>query len=282
MAAFALRNPNLSRKLLLVVWLSSCPSFSVGQNPVSQAGAAPPPSFDIVSIKPSKPGATGSSSRSDNDTFSATNSTLKSLIQFDAYEIPGPQIFGIPTMLSNAAFDINAKIDPEVYARMKALNHEQYNLQWKQMMRQLLADSFKLAVHTETRQLPVYALVVAKGGPKLEDAKSPGDGTRRSSGTGHLKAEGVTAADLAQSLTRILANELGRIVVDQTGLAGKYDLTLKWTPDSGPPAMLNGEPDTSAPNIFTAIQEQLGLKLESTKAPVQVLVVDHAELPSEN
>jgi len=104
----------------------------------------------------------------------------------------------------------------------------------------------------------------------------------RSGYTGRFEAEGVTTKDLAQSLTRTLAGELGRVVVDKTGLTGRYDLTLKWTPDTGPPPMLNGEPDTSAPNIVTAIQEQLGLKLESTKAPVEVLVVDQAEMPSDN
>ncbi len=257
-------------------------SSALAQGPApSSAATNVPPTFDVVSVKTSKPGATGSSSKSENETFTATNSTLKSLIQFDAYGIPGPQILGIPPALDKVAFDIEAKIAPEVHARMKALGHDQYNVQWKQVMQQFLADRFKLVVHTETRQLPVYALVVAKGGPKLEPAKVPSGGMTRSR-TGQLTAEAVTSADLAHSLTRILANELGRVVVDQTGLSGKYDITLKWTPDTGPPPMLNGEPDTSAPNIFTAIQEQLGLRLEPTKAPVEVLVVDHAEMPTEN
>jgi uncharacterized protein (TIGR03435 family) len=150
------------------------------------------------------------------------------------------------------------------------------------MMQRLLADKFKLAVHNETRELPVYALVLAKGGMKFQAAKDPNSGVRSSGRTGQLKGQGVTMADLAKALTRTLQTELGRVVIDQTNLTGKYDLTLKWTPSMGSPPMLNGQPDTSAPDIFTAVQEQLGLKLESTKAPVPVLVVDHAELPSEN
>jgi uncharacterized protein (TIGR03435 family) len=179
-------------------------------------------------------------------------------------------------------FDIQAKIDPAVYEKMKTLSRDQFHQQFEQMIRQLLADRFKLAVHPETRQLPVYALVVAQNGPKLQPAKDPDAGTSLSSRRGQLTAKGVSSAQLAEKFTRSLSDELGRIVIDKTGLTGRYDLTLKWTPDIGPAPLLNGEPDTSAPSIFTAIQEQLGLKFESTKGPVPVLVVDHAELPSEN
>jgi uncharacterized protein (TIGR03435 family) len=240
-----------------------------------------PPAFDVISIKPAKPDASGSGSDSNNDAFTATNITLKALMQFDAYGIPGPQIIGIPPALENTPFDIQAKFDPSAYTQGQMSAKGEYTF-GQQMMQQLLADKFKLAVHTETRELPVYALVVAKGGPKLLPAKDPNGGTSTSGRTGQLKAQGVTSADLTKSLTRTLQTELGRIVIDQTNLTGKYDLTLRWTPAMDSPPMLNGQPDTSAPDIFTAIQEQLGLKLESTKAPVPVLVIDHAELPPEN
>jgi uncharacterized protein (TIGR03435 family) len=272
------------RKILVLLFAPSMPILALAQMAVPAATVTatnPAAAFDVVSIKPAKPDAVGSSSNSNNESFTTTNSTLKSLMEYDAYQIPRSQIFGIPPALEKAAFDIQAKLDPEVYARIKKLDSEQRRLQWQGILQQMLADRFKLAVHTETRQLPVYALVIAKGGPKLESAKDT-KGSSRSASTERLKATGVTTEDLAKSLTRILSNEVGRVVVDQTGLTGKYDLTLKWTPDNAPPPMLNGEPDTSAPSIFTAVQEQLGLKLESTKAPVQVLVVDHAELPSEN
>jgi uncharacterized protein (TIGR03435 family) len=241
-----------------------------------------PPTFDVISIKPAKLGATGSDSNFYNEAYTATNVTLKSIIEYDAYDVPGPQILGIPPGLGSVAFDIEAKMDPAVYAQMKALSNDQFNIQFQQMVRQLLVDRFKLAVHSDTRELPIYALVVAKNGPKLQPAKNPDAGTSLSSKRGQLTAKGASSAQLAQKLTRSLSDELGRIVLDKTNLTGKYDLTLKWTPDTGSPPMLNGQPDTDAPSIFTAVQEQLGLKLESTKAPVPVLVIDHAELPSEN
>jgi uncharacterized protein (TIGR03435 family) len=240
------------------------------------------PAFDVVSIKPAKPGATGTDSNFYNEAYTATNVTLKEILEYDAYDIPASEILGIPPALASPAFDIEAKMDPAVYAQMKTLSHDQFNIQFQQMVQQLLADRFKLAVHPETRELPIYALVVAKNGPNLQPAKNPDGGTSMSSRTGQLTAKGATVAQLAQKLTRSLESELGRIVIDQTNLTGKYDLTLKWTPAMGSPPMLNGQLDTSAPDIFTAVQEQLGLKLESTKGPVPVLVVDHAELPSEN
>jgi uncharacterized protein (TIGR03435 family) len=250
--------------------------------PTPSPSATPTLAFDVVSIKPAKPGAPGSGTDTNNDTFTATNITLKALMQYDAYGIPGSQILGISPELEKVTFDIQAKFDPSAYPQAQMSARGQYSF-GQQMMQQLLADKFKLAVHTETRQLPVYALVIAnpKTGPKLQPATDP-SGMHMSSGNGQLKAKGVTAADLSKALTSILQNELGRVIIDKTNLTGKYDLTLKWTPSMGSPPMLNGQPDTSAPDIFTAVQEQLGLKLESAKAPVPVLVVDHAELPSEN
>lgn len=237
--------------------------------------------FDVISIKAAKPGATGSHSHFNNALYTAGNVTLSEIIQFNAYGVPASRIIGIPPELDKVAFDIQAKVDPSEFARIQALPDNQRTEQSQQLIRQLLADRFKLVLHTETRELPVYALVVTKGSSKLQPAKDP-DRDSTSSSTGQLKAEGANMARLANSLTRISSAELGRIVIDKTGLTGKYDFTLKWTPDSGSPPMVNGEPDTSAPSIFTAIQEQLGLKLESTKAPVSVLVIDHAELPTEN
>jgi uncharacterized protein (TIGR03435 family) len=238
-----------------------------------------PPAFDVVSIKVSKPDASGSSSNVWNDTYSAGNVTLKEIIEYDAYEVPGPQILGIPPALEKVAFDIQAKIDPIIYAQMKAQGKEQ---PFQQMVQQLLADRFKLAVHKETRELPVYALTIAKNGPKLQPAKDPDGGTSFSGKRGQLTAKGTSTAQLAAKLTRSVFGDLGRIVIDKTNLTGRYDLTLTWTPDLGAAPTPDGQPDTSAPSIFTAIQEQLGLKLEPAKGPVPVLVVDHAEMPTGN
>jgi uncharacterized protein (TIGR03435 family) len=239
------------------------------------------PAFDVVSIKPAKPGAHGSGSYTRGDVYTATNATLKEILEYDAYDLHGSQILGIPPTLASPAFDIEAKMDPAVYAQMKTLSRDQRSLKFSEMIQQLLADQFKLVAHTETRQLPVYALVVAnpKTGPKIQPAK---DLNRSISlNNGQIKAEGITLEDLAQKLTRSLSDVLGRVVIDQTGLTGRYDLTLKWTSDMTTSTTPNSEPD-APPDIFTAIQEQLGLKLESTKAPVPVLVIDHVEMPSEN
>jgi uncharacterized protein (TIGR03435 family) len=276
----------------LLALILAVPAIALTQTPPAPSSApqrsstdyAPLPAFNVISIKPAKPGAPGSGTSIRGDTFIATNVTLNRLIQYQAYGVTGPQIVGIPPELEKAAFDIQAKFDPSAYsqAQMSAKGQYTFGYTFGQLMFQhLLADRFKLAVHTETRELPVYALVVVKSGPKLQSAKDPASESS-SSGTGRLKAGGITTEELAKMMTSVLSDELGRVVLDKTGLTGKYDLTLKWTPDMGPQPMLNGEPDTSAPSLFTAIQEQLGLKLESTKGPVPVLVVDHAEMPSEN
>jgi uncharacterized protein (TIGR03435 family) len=259
---------------------------SPGQSPAPQpvpsaAAAQSTPAFDVISIKPAKPGSTGSNSRFNNATYTAGNETLDEIMQYDAYGVSAPRILGIPPGLDKAHFDIEAKMDPDDYARMQALPSARRTEQFQQQVRQLLAERFKLVLHTETRELPVYALVVAKGGPKLQPTQKP-DSDSSHSRTGYLNGEGMNMEHLANTLTRVSSAELGRIIIDKTGLTGKYDLTLKWTPENGHPSALNGEPDTSAPSIFTAIQEQLGLKLESTKASIPVLVIDHAELPAEN
>ena len=138
------------------------------------------------------------------------------------------------------------------------------------MVPALLADRFHLALHQETRTLPAYDLVVGKGGAKLQLSKSDG----RSIGTGrtHFKGEGLSMTLIAEELSKIS----GRVVVDKTNLSGRYDLKLEWSSDDAAAG------DNSAPSLFTAIQEQLGLKLESAKEPVPVLVIDHVELPGPN
>jgi uncharacterized protein (TIGR03435 family) len=171
------------------------------------------------------------------------------------------------------------------------------------MIQSLLADRFKLKLIHETKELPAYALVVAKNGPKLHEAK-PDDtypnGIKGPDGQGHpqmmrmgpgeLTGQGLSMA----SLVHLLSQQLGRNVLDHTGLKDKYDFTLKWAPEPGEGMMLRGPEggnpgaesappaESSGPSIFTAIQEQMGLKLESTKAPAEVLVIDHVERPSEN
>jgi uncharacterized protein (TIGR03435 family) len=156
------------------------------------------------------------------------------------------------------------------------------------MLQALLADRFKLTIHRETKNLPIYSLVIAKGGSKLQEAHldgRPEDHMIRV-GRGELTAPGIRLEDFAHILTQ----QTGRTVVDNTGLKGHYDLKFHWTPDQGeafdgPGGSTSPESSISSdmpPSIFTAIQEQLGLKLESRKGPVEILVIDHVEKPSEN
>lgn len=220
-------------------------------------------------------------------TFTARNVALKMLMQYDAYGIPQQRIFGGPKWVDSARFDIEAKPDSSVADELQKLGLEQRHLQMQAMFQQLLADRFKLVVHWETRDLPVYSLVAAKSGPALQKTTLPEGGSEISSGDGRLTAKGVSMEELCKVLTGDLSRDIGRVVIDKTGIAGRYDVALKWTPETDGAAPNSGgdgsatAPD-SGPSIFTAIQEQLGLKLESAKGPVQVLVIDHVEMPQEN
>jgi len=213
------------------------------------------PSFEVATIKPNDPvknpgGGWGwSTSPSGLKAFG----TLRSFIKH-AYGVEDTQIVGGPNWIDREAFEINAK--PFAPVSGKEL--------WP-MLQTLLDDRFALAIHRETRQLPIYSLVVAKNGARLKqgDAESPNFTT----GATLLRGTMDTAA-LARHLTEVL----GRTVIDNTGLKGTWEFSLKWA----------AEDQTDGPSLFTAIQEQLGLRLESTKGPVEVLVIDKAERPSDN
>jgi uncharacterized protein (TIGR03435 family) len=241
------------------------------------------PEFDVATVKKSTY-QNGSRIMNTLDGFSCDNIPLKSLIT-GAYPINGDLIFGGPAWADTMGFDVNAKIlgvDKETLKKMP----------WKErqaMMRALLADRFKLKVHIETKVLPIYELVVMNGGMKLkalppvdkdaEEAKTP-DQKRRvgatQTGFGTYKGQGVTIGSLAVNLQFIVH----RTVTDKTGLTGIYDIDLKWTPEDEDEAKDSGT--DAGPSIFTALQEQLGLKLQPSKGPVDTLVIDHAELPTEN
>jgi uncharacterized protein (TIGR03435 family) len=283
--------PFIVELLLLVAASLAVTSFAQTSAPPSGTALprpiAAPPAFEVTTVKQNKSGGSGSHSSFQNGRFTASNILLKNLIQYSAYGIPEPRIFGGPKWLDSERFDIEAKMDSSVADQLRTLSRDQRKLQTQEMFQQLLADRFKLTIHWETRDLPIYALVVAKNGPNLHESKEPEGGSLTSAGTGQFTVQGVSLADMARSLTQELSKELGRVVIDKTGISGRYDVTLKWTPDTGEAALNDGTdgtapPPDSGPSIFTAIQEQLGLKLESAKDPVQVLVIDHVEMPSEN
>jgi uncharacterized protein (TIGR03435 family) len=255
------------------------------------AASAPQPTvpivFEVSTVKVSKPGESGSHSDMSNGTYTAHNIALKNLMQYSAYGIPQQRILGGPKWLDWTRFDIEAKTDSAGAEQIQKLGNEQRRTQIQKMFQLLLADRFKLVVHWETRELPVYALVTAKNGPSLEKSTLPDGETDVTSSDGRFTARGITLEELCKRLTNELSRDLGRVVIDKTGLGGRYDVAIKWAPlAASSPA--DGRSDSSAaapdtgPSIFTAIQEQLGLKLESQKGPVEILVIDHAERPSEN
>lgn len=243
-------------------------------------GPPAPSAFTVASIKPN---------RSSDERFmlrflpggglTATGVTLK-MLMMNAYEIAGYQIAGAPAWLGTERWDIEAKTD-SVHG---ALKRDELDT----MLLRLLQDRFQLKTHRQMKKLPAYALVVAKGGPKLKP--HPADHARPQERFGFGAASGSNVA--IPELARQLSLGLGRPVLDRTGLAGGYDFTLEWTPAPGDftPAAIGLPPragpphpaDPDRPSIFTAIEEQLGLRLKSTKAPVDILVIDQVDRPSEN
>lgn len=215
--------------------------------------------FDAASIKPDTSGTGHFSIHTGAATLTMTNVTLKDCILL-AYHLQDFQISGGPGWLGSQKFDIEAKSPAPVP-----------EAQLLPMLQTLLKDRFALAAHHETKELPMYRLVQIKGATKLHPAESSGG--ELSGSRGRIAAKGITMEQFAETLSRAV----GRRVLNQTSLTGTYDFTLEWLPDE-----LSADPSASGPSLFTALQEQLGLKLESSKGPVEVLVIDGAEKPSEN
>jgi uncharacterized protein (TIGR03435 family) len=261
---------------LPVTWVLVPAAQSLAQSQVQdpgtrQAAAAKPLAFDYVTVKPGTHMAGGGMRMSSTpNSFSATNISLEGLIM-SAYDLQMDDLIsGLPAWAKSATFDIEAKMAADTFAAYRKLPRKLQREQDQQMMQSLLKDRFNLKVHHATRQMPVYALVIAKDGSKLKEST-----TKQGRGSVRDGQIDYRDADL-ETLASSLSGEVGRIVLDETGLKGKYDFTLKWTPDEE-----RGSAD-AGPSIFTAVQEQLGLKLKSTTDPVDTIVVDHIERPSPN
>ncbi len=220
--------------------------------------------FEVASIKPSATVGSFTIDFPPGGRFSARNLTVAILLR-TAYLVQDYQILGGPNWMNSAGFDIEA--------RASAGTGEPPRDQVLKMIQALLAERFHLGLHGETRQLPVYNLVVGKTGSKLKPAESNA-APARTLKMGELSTQKMSMATLAN----LLAFDLKRPVKDETGLHGEFAFTLEWT-------LGLGESDTgqlSRPSLFTAVQEQLGLKLEAAKGPVEILVIDHLEKPSED
>ena len=183
----------------------------------------------------------------------------------EAYHVPNRQVSGLPEAMGRECYDLEAKAE-----------HPGNREQMMAMLRNLLEDRFKLVVRRETREMKVQALMVAKGGPKMDENQDGGELSMDRIGRSKWGFHNMPMTLLAN----VLAGWVGDTVIDQTGLKGNYDFTLEvWLDSSGPGVREGREaaPDPSAPTVFTAVQEQIGLKLESRKGPVEMLVVDHIE-----
>jgi len=207
--------------------------------------------------------------------FRTVNAPLKMVMEY-AYGLPQTQMVGGPDWLNSDKFDMDAKSDPEVNEVLAKMPDNDANATKQAMVRKLLEERFGLVVHRETREMPVFDLVVARGGPKIE--KSDKSGTTINLGRDHIDVSGTdhTLALLCEAL----AMQTGRVVKDRTGLDGRYTITVKWTPDDIAAAGRTGA--DAPPDLFTAIQEQLGLKLEPAKGQVPVLAIDKVTRPTEN
>ncbi len=240
-----------------------------GQAAVAQQNASPKAfTYEAVTIKPDPSG--NGFWRHTADGFSTGGMPTTNLIRSAFGLLMDDQIIGLPTWARSEPLAIQAKTDADTAAALDKLPPAQ---RWKQtqlMMQALLADRFALKFHHATKDLPIYELAVAKDGFKMK--KSPTDlGGGGTFSDGRVEAKAISVWMFAANLSF----SVGRMVVDKTGLEGSYDFTLEWAPEGA-------DASDTRPSIFTALEEQLGLKLESARGPVDVIVIDRIERPSEN
>jgi len=222
--------------------------------------------FEVASVRPTAPQPPGQMSMGmsiDKGMLRATGMTAKFLIE-QAYDVRDFQVLGGPSWMGSEQYDVNAKIEGEAT-----------NEQLRIMMQSLLRDRFQLQVPRDKKEMACYALVVAKGGSKLKVPEADSEGKhksgRMSMARGRFDGDALPVDAIAHALEQVL----GRAVIDRTGLTGAFDFKLEWTPDEA-------RTESAGSSLFTALQEQLGLKLESTRGPVEILVVDRIEKASEN
>ncbi|MDR3745078.1 MAG: TIGR03435 family protein [Acidobacteriaceae bacterium] len=238
------------------------------------AEISPGATYDVATFKPHAESGMGMSTSigsMPNGRFFAKGYTLKTLV-CEAYDKLDFQCLGGPAWFGSETFDIEAKPDGALSEQLVKLSSEEREKVREQMQQALYADRIQLKVHHESRELPTFALVLAKGGSKMTEAKTFRGYSTRGGKIQSIKTDGISM----ESLVRLLSQKVGHKIQDQTGLKGFYVFTLNFSDD------LDTTGDSSAPSIYTALQEQLGLKLVPMKAPVDVIVIDHVERPSAN
>ena len=226
--------------------------------------SATAPTFEVAAIKSNKTGGAKGALQLKPGSLTGTNVTLKQLMRF-AYELQESQLSG-PDWIETDGYDVTARPTNAATAAQLRL-----------MLQTLLEDRFKLKSHRETKEMPVYYLIVADGGPKLRDPKEQEAFDAAAAGRPPFRpgfGAMFTNKDLPEFAER-LSRGIGRHVVDKTGIKGRYWFQLEWASD-------HDQPGTASPSLLSAIQEQLGLKLEEHLAPTEVLIIDHLEKPFEN
>jgi uncharacterized protein (TIGR03435 family) len=290
---------------------TNAPAAQTSQPAAAQSPDTPLPSFEVASVKKhveqqgSGMGMRGMGAPpGDTSHWMASGVTAKFLIG-TAYSMKPFQIIGGPSWMNSDLFDIEAKIDDSLAQQLQSLPQAQQQAQEALMLRSLLADRFKLQVTRATKEGNVLALVVAKGGPKLKEVPppdpnagppppirpgphgeppelAPGQDTFGfGAGLITIRANALPLSKLVDLLSRIM----GKSVLDQTGLKGTYQYSLEFGQDglaTSLPPNFQAPPGSDQPSLFTALQDQLGLKLESTKGPIETITIDHIEEPSEN
>jgi uncharacterized protein (TIGR03435 family) len=267
-------NAGWGRRILAVALAVAFGVMMNGAAGWAQTAAAAAPEIEAATIKPVKePNPNMMHDRTEGRRLSMRYTSLRDLMMM-AYEVDPRQIVDGPAWVASDEYDIDLVVAEGV----------QVNQHEEAVLAELMADRFKLTFHREQREMPVYVLTVAKGGPKLKAADA---NSVENSGCEHLGVCSFhkrTVANFARFMQFVV---LDRPVVNKTGIEGEFDFTLKWTPDE---SQFNGmgfrvpvpEGMSALPGLFTAMQEQLGLKLEPQKTQAEVLVIDHVERPSEN
>jgi len=241
------------------------------------------PQFDVISVKPHKPGDNMVRVQWGDTDYHATNMTLKIMIS-NVYGVKSWLVFGLPSWAESAHWDIDAKVSAPDMTVMKKLTAEQRRV----MIGSILKERFGLVVHQESKVQPMFVMTVMPGGPKFKESAAPPptpEGEKPKPHGGWRMGPGTLSAKemSMQSLADSISYQVERTVIDNTGLTGKYDMEMKWTPEERATATTdNGVDGDAPPAIFEAVKEQLGLKLSADKAPVPTVVVDKIEQPEAN
>jgi uncharacterized protein (TIGR03435 family) len=278
---------NAVKMIAISVALSVCvsalahsQSASGGRNPQQR------PSFEVASIRPNPSSERGLTVRVANPSsrFGLESATARDIIEF-AYNLQGRRLTGGPKWIDSEKFDVDAQIADSEIVDLRKLPPDQFLARLRLMVQSLLADRFALRLNHETKDLPVYALLVGKEGSKLSPSAST-QPSMRNVGDGHIVATAVPLSVLVEKLAGLPELD-DRIILDRTGITGSVDIDFQWTPqilyaaDAGQNQSFASS-DSSAPPLFEALEKQLGLKLEPTKGPVDILVIEHIEEPTPN